>query len=815
MVARPTPPTTPIPLHTPARRAHNLPLQPTPLIGRDDVIAALRTRLLDPDMRLLTLTGPPGTGKTRLALALAESVVDEFGDGVWFVGLDSVRDPDAVIPAIAQTLDLRPPDGVTVHESVHSHLSARHALLVLDNFEQLLPAGVTIAKLLADCPRLTVLVTSRAPLRLRWEYEAPVPPLALPDTACDDDPATVAGAPAVRLFVERAAAVRPDFCVTAENAEAVAEVCRRLDGLPLAIELAAARIRLLSPAAILDRLEHRLRILTGGARDLPARHQTLRAALEWSYDLLSREEQKLFRGLGVFAGGCTLDSATAIAGAGFMTQDERLNEDEADVALGRQALVLDLLSALAEHGLLRRDDAPNGEPRIRLLETIREYAAERLAASVDAESARDRHAAYFVDLAEQAQQALHGPTQGEWLLRLNAEHDNVRTAIDWSLQSEQPHIALRLSVALWRSWEMRGLCDEGRRLLELALAVGEGAPVDLRAKAFNGAGCLAQVMGDYPRATALLEQSLHLRQELGDQSGAATVLNNLALVAVAEADLTRGRELHEESLAILRSLGDPRRIGQSLNNLALVLHQQGDDERATSLLEESLALARNGGDTWEVAARLGNLGEIARRQGNLRHAALLLAESLTLFHALGEKRRVGECLVEIAGLAAAQGRSHAAATLGGAAEVLREVTGSPAEPMEQASIETSSATARSALGDTAFATAWAEGRALPFEDAVAFALDQAAEQPPSVAASSPPATASSQLPLPDGLTPREAEVLGLVAGGYTNREIAEKLVVSLGTVERHIANLYAKINARGRADATAYALRHHLVSDSR
>jgi non-specific serine/threonine protein kinase len=813
MVARPNPSTAPISLHTPARRAYNLPLQPTPLIGRDGEMAALRQRLLDLDVRLLTLTGSPGTGKTRLALALTETVLDQFPDGVWFVALDAVRDPEAVIPTIAQALDLRPPDGVAVADSLHTYLSTRQSLLVLDNFEQLLPAGVTIAELLSAAPQLTVLVTSRAPLRLRWEYEAPVPPLALPDTARDDDPATVAGAPAVRLFVERAAAVRPDFCISAENAEAVAEICRRLDGLPLAIELAAARIRLLSPAAILDRLEHRLRLLTGGARDLPARHQTLRAALEWSYGLLSKEERRVFRGLGVFVGGCSLAALSAVAATGS-AKPEQKSDGEEEARTLPESFALGPLTALLEHGLLRRDGVEDSDPRYHMLETVREYAAEQLAAGVDAEAIRGRHAAYFVALAEQAEAALRGPTQGEWLARLDTEHDNVRAALEWATATGDAETALRLCGSLWRSWQVQGRLREARRWLDQALAGGSRCPAPMRAKALTGAGYIARSLGEYIQATALLEQSRRLWLELGDERGVAAALNGLGVVAVIQGDLARGRALHEECLAIARRLGDRQTISISLNNLAQVAHEKGDNAGARASLEESLALARELGDTWQVAATLGNLGEVARRQGDHARATVLLGECTALYRVLGDKRRLAECLEELAGLAAALGRPHSAAMLGGAAGALRESLGSPAEPMEQASIETTTGTARAALGDAAFAAAWVAGQALSLEEAVAYALDQGAEQQTAPAPLLPTAGATRPS-LPDGLTPREGEVLGLLAGGHTNREIAEMLVVSLGTVERHIANLYAKINARGRADATAYALRHNLLPHSR
>jgi non-specific serine/threonine protein kinase len=811
MVARSGASFMPIPLRAPAPRGHNLPAQPTPLIGREAETAALRLRLLDPGVRLLTLTGPPGTGKTRLAHAVAAELSDAFDDGVWFVGLETISDPDRVIAAVAETLDVREAGDAPLIDTLAVALGDRRLLLVLDNFEQVLPAGAELSELLAACAGVTVLVTSRTPLRLRWEHQFPVPPLAIPDGAGHQTPDAIAAAPAVALFVQRAQAVRPDFRLTDANATAVAAICAHLDGLPLAIELAAARVKLLTPQALLARLvgahgpvgahgRAPLQFLTGGARDLPARHQTLRAALEWSHALLSSEEQAVFRRLGVFAGGCGVEAAEAVTGA--------------DGPGASPFGALEVIDALLDHNLLRREEVA-GETRLRMLETVREYAVEQLAGSGEQRAIEGRQTAYVLALAERAERELHGPQRGTWLARLEAEHDNVRAVLERTLAGGDAETALRLGGSLWRSWAMRGHYREGRRWLDRALAARAGAPAAVRAKALNGAGCLARNHGDYARASALLEQSLELRRELGDEGGVAAALNNLALVAVAQGDLSRGRALHEECLAVLRALDDRPRIGQSLNNLALVAHQEGDDVRAAALLEESLVLAREQGDTWDIAARLGNLGEIARRRGDLGRAGTLLAESTRLFRALGDKRRLAECLEEFAGLAAARRQPARAARLAGAAEALREALETPAEPMERAANEATVAVARTALGDSAFAVAWTAGQALPLDAAIAEALAGNDEfgmmNDESGVNSRDSSLITPNSSFPHGLTGREVEVLGLIAEGIGNQAIAERLVISLRTVEHHIASIYRKIGARGRADAVAYALRNGLT----
>jgi non-specific serine/threonine protein kinase len=831
MVARPNQTTTPLALPASGHVRHTLPLQPTALIGRDSELAALRARLLDPEVRLLTLTGPPGTGKTRLAIAAAARGLDDFADGACFVGLESVAEPDGVVVAIAQALRVREVDAQPLAATLAAYLRGRQMLLLLDNFEQVLPAGAHVAALLAACPELKVLVTSRAPLRLRWEQEFPVAPLALPDGAGAGDPAAIAQASAVELFVRRARAVVPEFCVTPENADAVAAICARLDGLPLAIELAAARLRLLPPQAMLARLAGAqggtpLQLLADGPRDLPGRQQTLRAALAWSYELLTADQRALFRRLGVFAGGCTLEAAMAVAAAAPSPEPlapSAMTADPEPEARGPEPAVEDGLAALLGDSLLRMEVDPSGEARYRMLETLREYALERLTAAGESDETRRRHADYFMRLAETAQPQLQtGGQQTVWLGRLDAEHENLRAALAWASGAEGgAETALRLGGALFRFWSLRGYLSEGRHWLDRVVAAGAGAPAPARKKALNAAGLMARLQGDHERAAALHQQCLGLARQQGDPRSIAVSLHNLALVEKhGRADYAKARALYEESLAIWRELGDAWGISGTLNNLGGVAILTGEYADAETALEESLSLCRAIDDVEGIAHALGYLGMAALRQGDAGRAMALVGESLTHYATLGDRQGVAQCLADLAAVAAARDRSERAARLLGAAASLREAIALPPDPADRPALEATVAGTRMALGEAGFAAAWEAGRALSLDEAVAEALSEKAEGGGTRSAGDGDEAAgvspdSSLIPhlstFPNGLTRREVEVLRLIAAGHSNPEIAQHLVLSVHTVERHTVNIYAKIGARGRAEAIAFAHRHGLA----
>ncbi|HLZ56132.1 MAG TPA: protein kinase [Ktedonosporobacter sp.] len=606
------------PFTTLDNRLHNMPVQPTLLIGREQEVAAVRHLLLTEEVRLVTLTGPGGVGKTRLGLQVATECAGSFADGVFFVNLASVSDPNLVVPTIAQTLGIQEVVGQPLPERLKEYLQGQQVLLLLDNFEQVVSGAIQVANLLAACQKLKVLVTSRAALHVRAEHEYAVPPLALPDPAHLLDLVALQRYAAVVLFLERAQATKTDFQLTTANAYAIAEICVHLDGLPLAIELAAARIKLLPPQALLKRLSARMTVLTGVSQDLPTRQQTLRTTITWSYQLLDTAEQRLFRCLAVFSGGCTLSAAEAVCGAGSEASGESLS-------------VLDNAASLIDKSLLRQTEQEREEPRLVMLETIREFAWEVLATSAEAEATQRAHAAYYLALAEEAEPRLTGAERGRWLECLQQEKENLRAALVWLVQHNEQEAALRLGGALWRFWWMRGHQSEGRTQLARALAESGGeVATPVRAKALCAAGALAGVQGDFEQAVALCRQSRALFQALGDRQGSATALSMLGYVALQRSDYAEARTLLEEAVALYREVNDQDGIAWVLVNLAGVFHFQGEYERARILLEEAVTLSREGGDSWSIANSLWILALVISFQGDLTRVHALLEESLTL-----------------------------------------------------------------------------------------------------------------------------------------------------------------------------------------
>ncbi len=864
-----------------------LPAAAGPLIGRAGELADLQALLTQGATRLVTLTGPGGVGKTRLALEAAADLRGAFADGTAFIDLAPINDPTLAPAAIARSLGYEA--GAAPLAVLTRALADLHALLVLDNFEQVAPAAPVVAQLLAAAPHLKILVTSRAPLRIQQEQEYAVAPLEtppedlpenlpeilpeiLPELAPKQQARGVDTYAAVQLFVRRAGAVQPHFTLTEENGAAIATICRRLDGLPLAIELAAVHVRLFTPAALLRKLDRRLVLLAGGARDLPARQQTLRATLDWSYRLLHAREQRIFARCGVFVGSAGLEAVEVVCGA------------------GERGEVFTALTALLEQSLLYRSGDGLDEPRIGMLETIREYALELLRASGEEAIIRARHAAYYLGLAEAAAPKLRGPEQLQWLDCLEADHDNLRAAGDWLHHAGRIEEELRLTAALHWFWDRRGYLDEGRTRIRRALQAAPNASRQekdkhgalLRARAWTliGAAALAFDQGDYAAVAAAAEEGLPLCEQLADRGGLALALLRLAFVASAveparardqlaaarthaaaagdpwfiglalfvsaqaalfgRGDAAAARLYIAEALPALETSGDLYLLGHGLGTLGLVELAGGDLPAARAALERGLALVRELRDTRSTAILAATTADVARCQGDYTRAAELYSESLALYQEIGNHAEIpailhnqgyvalgarhyaaarelfaeslrrqlaagntagiAEGIHGLAALAAGQGQLERAARLFGAAAALAAAHPAPVWPAERYEIERYSALVDAGLPGALVNRLRQEGRVYSLENAIAYAL-----------ADGGPVATQKQRSRGDSLSEREREVAALIGQGASNRVIADALVISERTVERHVANIFAKLNFGSRTQIAAFAVESGIM----
>jgi predicted ATPase/DNA-binding CsgD family transcriptional regulator len=828
----------------------NLPVHLSNFIGRERETKEVKKLLTH--NRLVTLTGVGGSGKTRLAIQLANELLVKFRQGIWFIEFAQLADGTLVPQVVATTLGIRERKNSFSLNNLIEHLQNHQSLLIFDNCEHLINACAQLAeKLLVSCLNLQILTTSREPFSIPGEVVWVVPPMSLPELQPWRDPTSGQSAlsayqksEAVQLFLNRATLVSPDFKLTIENGAWVAEICRRLDGMPLAIELAAARVRALSVRQIAERLDDRFNLLTGGKRTAPHRQQTLEATLDWSYALLTETERRLLQHLSVFAGSCTLEAAEVICA------DDDLFSDK----------VLDALTQLVDKSLVTVDRPEGTETRYRLLETIRHYAREKLAEAGASNPTRDRHLDYFLRWAEEAAPHLNGPDQTVWLGHFDAEHDNLRAALEWSQQSDATAaLGLRLATACGYFWRLRGYLSEGRRHFSTVLTqAGAQMRTPTRARALYRAATLAYMQSDYPVTRKLGEESLAIWRELGhtDRIEVADTLDVLGELATEEGDYESAPELFKEALAIYKKNGNTQGISDMLLQLGWAAMRNGDYEQATSRLEEALTLFRELGNTAMISFGLAGLGELAIRQGFYESAASLLEESLALRQELGEKWGIGASLGSLGWVALRQGNfEQSKACLGeslamrieisdiggaawclekfaesaliqgqtaptplrsdflrravcvyGTAAAIRAPVNSVIDPVDLPEYESNLATLRAALGDEVFESAWLEGNNLTLEEGIEYVF----AIPESPTAKVLRVKAKAENEEIGGLTPRELETASLIALGKSNSEIAEMMTVRKKTVETYVTRILNKLGFKSRVEVATWAIEKGL-----